>query len=353
MQVLLENPGCSSSTAEYRTKLDNQLRDDVIRGGFPSWNVSLSRSINAMPAQAHYDPVTAERKEITGFMRLADSNVIMSTTTCGSVSLWATKAGLVNLGSFNFKLQAYAEHKGELSRAKLLFENLPSQETTDGVRLYKNTAVKGVKGEDRDEAPKEEPAHDEGEGGVLQALFDQTEFDASIEAAEAEGADDTAGVSLWNLQKEFDTAPAGRDKPLPASFLAKLQASLEGMKADAKAEKDPKVPKAPAKVEKAPKAKKAATAKEKEKPKDADTNKEYMKVLMDMGFNEKLSKAALAKVENQGVTEAVEVAIKLQGEPEYQEAPPKKVAPDAKVALKAWSCPREPARSERMRRLRG
>ena len=99
------------------------------------------------------------------------------------------------------------------------------------------------------------------------------------------------------------------------------------------------MPKAPVKVEKAPKAKKAATVKEKEKPKDTDTNKEYMKVLMDMGFNEKLSKAALTKVENQGVTEALMVAIKLQGEPEYQEAPTKKVAPDAKVALKAWNCP--------------
>lgn len=117
---------------------------------------------------------------------------------------------------------------------------------------------------------------------------------------------------------------------------------MEAKKDDSKVEKDPADKEVLSKAKKATHVKKTVAKKpvlpgKEDKPKEDVINKEYMKVLMDMGFNEKLSKAALEKVENQGVTEAVEVAIKLQGEPEYQEAAPPKAA--TKVAQKAWKCP--------------
>lgn len=320
--------------------MDNQLRDDVIRGGFPSWNVRLGQSINAMPAVQQYDPITSEGSKIQSFRQLAESNVLMSTTDIGSVNLWATKVGLVNVGAFNFKLQAYSDHKGEMSRAKLLFENLPCTEGADGVKLFKNSdAAKEPKSEEREDLTKEEV--DEGEGGVLQALFDQTEFDASIEAAVLDAAEESLGVQLVNLQGEFDKVPSG-EKQGHVSFQAKLQASLAAAQADStKPDKDAlkNAIKESAKKtkEKSPKGKFAKQFTNKPKEDKDAINKEYMKVLMDMGFNEKLSRAALGKVENQGVTEAVEVAIKLQGEPEYQEAAPPKAA--AKVALRVWKCP--------------
>lgn len=57
-QVLMEDPtqlypGMEQS--ELKMVLDNQFRGDLMRSGLPTWNVSLSKSLNAQPPKTCID----------------------------------------------------------------------------------------------------------------------------------------------------------------------------------------------------------------------------------------------------------------------------------------------------------
>lgn len=100
------------------------------------------------------------------------------------------------------------------------------------------------------------------------------------------------------------------------SFQAKLQASME---ANTQASEKEQVESEKAKAKISPPPKKP---KEKEKPKEPEMNLEYLQVLKDMGFSEKVCKAALLKVKSTDkkdsiINEAVELCMSLVTEPEF------------------------------------
>ena len=82
--------------------------------------------------------------------------------------------------------------KDKMSRAKLIFLNF-NERTEDDVKIYAASAVNPS-----DDAEKEEI--DEGEGGVLQALFDESEFNEGLKAE----AVDPEQSFIENLQAELD-----------------------------------------------------------------------------------------------------------------------------------------------------
>ena len=132
------------------------------------------------------------QSEISSVLQLDNSDYLMSASKDGQVSLWTTKSGLTKIGALNFKLQAFMDPKDKMSRAKLIFLNF-NERTEDDVKIYAASAVNPS-----DDAEKEEI--DEGEGGVLQALFDESEFNEGLKAE----AVDPEQSFIENLQAELD-----------------------------------------------------------------------------------------------------------------------------------------------------
>lgn len=189
-----------------------------------------------------------------------------------------------------------------MNRAKLVFLNYPEQELEDGIKLYACSTGKAKEEQASDAVNK----HDEGEGGIMQALFDEPNYGDEEECAE----DAAHGVD--NLQEELDNGAKvpGAKKQLPSTLLGSNHVDLQAM-LETEDEPTPVVEE----VKKAPAP--PPPKKTKKEPSEFKPNEDYIKVLLDMGFSEKLSTEALKQCKNSKVEEAVDIAFKLQSQPEF------------------------------------
>lgn len=107
-QILLESPSnlASQKPQDLITSLDNQLRGDIMRAGFPTWNVTLSKSINAMPPKSHLSGLAQSTpSDVSSVHQLANSDFVLTASKHdASVNLWTTRAGLTGIAAINFKL---------------------------------------------------------------------------------------------------------------------------------------------------------------------------------------------------------------------------------------------------------
>mmetsp|Transcript_19576 Transcript_19576/g.30119 ORF Transcript_19576/g.30119 Transcript_19576/m.30119 type:complete len:189 (+) Transcript_19576:1871-2437(+) len=146
--------------------LDKNFPYNLMLKGFPSWNVPLSHSVNAMPPSKHTDPLnpSAELGKESMTVKQVSQNAMILSAVDTSVNLWGTQAGLTKLGAFNFKAQANIDPDGQLSRAKLHFLSFNQTPIEGGATIYSVFKQK-AKGSQMEE------------GDVMRALYDEDEAD--------------------------------------------------------------------------------------------------------------------------------------------------------------------------------
>lgn len=368
--------------------LETQFKNDFFTRGFKTWNVQLAKSLNSMPPKGHRSglPGKSESAPISSLRQLTSSDFVLSSSSeNASINVWSTRAGLTQISSLNFKLQAHIDPKQSLTRARLLHLNYGPLDHDSGAKLYlrnrprpeeaipaastdpaaeplANDDSKDGKGAEHSKPSKESGAEPKkllpfrskktskrrvrllknkqaagqseggGEADILQAMYDEA---AAI--GEVSGEEDSSdGEEFDDFWAEFEKVEDGVNDPDYVEDvyeahdlgdqLAKGKLSLTKEASTTHKKKEDKAKKeVPEK--KASKAEETA-----ETP--AEPNAEACKTLQEMGFSEEVSRAALIKVKND-ISAAYDAAVALQAE---QLAANQK-AEASKVAKKEWPCP--------------
>ena len=92
-----------------------------------------------MPPKNHKHalPKKTDSGVVSSLHQLSESDYVLTTSKDdASINIWSTRAGLTNIQSLNFKLQAHIDPKKSLSRARLNHLNYDSITHDSGATLY-------------------------------------------------------------------------------------------------------------------------------------------------------------------------------------------------------------------------
>ena len=82
--------------------------------GFDSWNVPLGQSLDSMPPKRHVSGLreNSSNQVINSLKALENSDFVLSTCAQdASFNIWSTKAGLILMAAYSFKVLKFLDPK--------------------------------------------------------------------------------------------------------------------------------------------------------------------------------------------------------------------------------------------------